>query len=264
VTCAYLLGPDRPVDLFEALPKLGGHADTEIVKDPDGDYYVDVDAQFFHPDTHPLYVCLLRQVGLFDDSNTETGMSRKMTGSLSIFEMDSRQTRLSSASPFSDLISGGQFYGFTVYARKVAREPWTETVHDAVTTLSLSLHTAYFTDKILMPWLSSAVGASLTTINQASIRSSLQGFARSFPEYPWESPITYNSSIGLGGNVQHIAGKSGNLTPMLNTPVKGLTLEGTRWYVIIDHTRHGPYDTVIVNAPPHDSFSFFEGRPSIE
>jgi uncharacterized protein len=108
VICAYLLGPDRPVDLFEALPKLGGHADTEVVKDPDGDYYVDVGAQFFHPETHPLYVCLLHQVGLFDDLNTKTGKSRKMTGSLSIFETDSGQTRLSSKSPFGDPISGGQ------------------------------------------------------------------------------------------------------------------------------------------------------------
>lgn len=267
VTCAYLLGPDRPVDLFEALPKLGGHADTEIVKDPDGDYYVDVGAQFFHPETHPLYVCLLRQVGLFDDSNTETGMSRKMTDSLSIFEMDSAQIRLCSTHPFDDIIAGLQFAAFTEYARKIQGEPWDKTVQTAVNTPPLSLlniPTDYFLKAILMPWLSSAVGAPLETINQASIRSSLQGFARSFPENPLDTPITYNSSIGLGGNVQYIAGKSSTLTPRLNTPVKALTLEGARWYVNTDRDRHGPYDAVIVNAPPHDSVSFFEGRPSIE
>jgi len=41
-----------------------------------------------------------------------------------------------------------------------------------------------------------------------------------------DTPITYNSSIGLGGNVQYITGKSGNLIPTLNTPVKALTPEG--------------------------------------
>jgi len=79
-----------------------------------------------------------------------------------------------------------------------------------------------------------------------------------------DTPITYNSSIGLGGNVQYITGKSGNLIPTLNTPVKALTPEGGRWYVNTDRDRHGPYDAVIVNAPPHDSVSFFEGGPSIE
>jgi hypothetical protein len=187
-------------------------------------------------------------------------MSRKIPGSLSLFSMNTGDTQFSSGSPIRDLASGAQFYAFTQYARSIKSEPWSKTVYEAVNTPPLALLTDYFKHKILMPWLSSAVGARPDVISRASIRSSLQGFARSFPVAPWEPPITYNSSIGLGGNVEHVASKCGNLTPILNTSVKALSFEDEGWYLNTDRNRHGPYNVVIINAPPHDSKLFLQGN----
>ena len=46
---------------------------------------VDVGAQFFHPDTHPIYVTLLEQLGLYDPAHPDSDDTLEAPASLCIF-----------------------------------------------------------------------------------------------------------------------------------------------------------------------------------
>lgn len=56
VAAAYILADTLDVDLFEARSKIGGHCDSHVIDYRGRRITVDLGAQFFHPDTHPIYV----------------------------------------------------------------------------------------------------------------------------------------------------------------------------------------------------------------
>ena len=68
VAAAYFLAGSFDVDLFEARSRIGGHCDSRVIKHRGRRITVDLGAQFFHPDTHPIYVTLLEELGLYDPS----------------------------------------------------------------------------------------------------------------------------------------------------------------------------------------------------
>jgi pyruvate/2-oxoglutarate dehydrogenase complex dihydrolipoamide dehydrogenase (E3) component len=55
VAAAYFLAGTHDVDLFEARSKIGGHCDSHVLDYCGRRITVDLGAQFFHPDTHPIY-----------------------------------------------------------------------------------------------------------------------------------------------------------------------------------------------------------------
>src|SRR6516162_3100593 len=55
VAAAYFLAGTHRVDLFEARSKIGGHCDSHVIDYKGRRITVDLGAQFFHPDTHPIY-----------------------------------------------------------------------------------------------------------------------------------------------------------------------------------------------------------------
>ena len=63
VAAAYFLAGSFDVDLFEARSRIGGHCDSRVIKHQGRRITVDLGAQFFHPDTHPIYVTLLEELG---------------------------------------------------------------------------------------------------------------------------------------------------------------------------------------------------------
>ena len=71
VAAAYFLAGTLDVDLFEARSKIGGHCDSHVVDYEGRRVTVDLGAQFFHPDTHPIYVTLLEELGLYDPAHPD-------------------------------------------------------------------------------------------------------------------------------------------------------------------------------------------------
>ena len=69
VAAAYFLAGTHDVDVFEARSRIGGHCDSRTIDYKGHPVTVDLGAQFFHPDTHPLYVTLLEELGLYDPAN---------------------------------------------------------------------------------------------------------------------------------------------------------------------------------------------------
>ena len=51
--------------------KIGGHCDSHVIDYRGQRLTVDLGAQFFHPDTHPIYVTLLEQLGLYDPAHPD-------------------------------------------------------------------------------------------------------------------------------------------------------------------------------------------------
>ena len=85
VAAAHFLAGTHEVELFEARGRIGGHCDSRTVEHRGHRVTVDLGAQFFHPDTHPIYVTLLEEVGLYDPEHPEADATRESPGSLCVF-----------------------------------------------------------------------------------------------------------------------------------------------------------------------------------
>src|ERR1700729_2573688 len=76
VAAAHFLADRLDVDLFEARSKIGGHCDSHVIDYRGHRITVDLGAQFFHPATHPIYVTLLEQLGLYDPAHPDSDDTR--------------------------------------------------------------------------------------------------------------------------------------------------------------------------------------------
>ena len=85
VAAAHLLADTYDVDLFEARSKIGGHCDSHVIEYRGRRVTVDIGAQFFHPDTHPIYVTLPQELGLYDPAHPATDDTLEAPASLCIF-----------------------------------------------------------------------------------------------------------------------------------------------------------------------------------
>jgi hypothetical protein len=85
IMAAYFLHEDCNVEVFESRHKIGGHCDS-ITFDYQGyPLTVDLGAQFFHPDTHPLYVTLLEEIALFDPEHRDQDETLEAPGGICVF-----------------------------------------------------------------------------------------------------------------------------------------------------------------------------------
>ncbi len=80
LTAAYLLARTDEVTLFEADERLGGHADTHLVAEPDGrEVAVDTGFIVYNEPTYPLLTRLLRELGVTTQAS-EMSMSVSCAG----------------------------------------------------------------------------------------------------------------------------------------------------------------------------------------
>src|SRR6185503_7599945 len=157
VAAAYFLAGSFDVDLFEARSRIGGHCDSRMIKHRGKAITVDLGAQFFHPDTHPL-------------------ATPRRAADFAKFTQLARQTVL------SDM-------------------PWEITVDAWIRSLPLR---RAFKEDVLYPWITATIGCTRGDARRTSARSILQTFALAFPANLLEGPTTYNSKIGLQGNLQRM------------------------------------------------------------
>lgn len=94
-----------------------------------------------------------------------------------------------------------------------------------------------------------------------SARSILQTFALAFPANIFRGATTYNSNLGLGGNLDRMLDRSPGTQVHVNSPVKALTFDGGSWTVQTDSGISGPYSAVVPNAPPPISKALLQPLP---
>ena len=114
---------------------------------------------------------------------------------------------------------------------------------------SLPLRQAFKTD-VLYPWITATIGCARGDARRASARSILQTFALAFPANILEGATTYNSKIGLQGNLQRMLDRSPTAQVHLRTPARALSRKRAGWFLRTPAGRKGPYRFVVLNAPP--------------
>jgi predicted NAD/FAD-binding protein len=249
IAAAHFLSGDFEVDVFEARPRIGGHCDSRVVEHEGAPVTVDLGAQFFHPDTHPVYVTLLEEIGLYDPEDPDGDDTFEAPGTLCVFPVAGGAPVFSSTHP---LATPGRAIGFAVYA-SLARAAvlddldWETTVETWVRGLPVG---RAFQDDVLFPWITATIGCSRDDAARASARSILQTFALAFPANLLRGATTYNSRIGLQGNLQRLLDRSPGTRLHLRTAVRALEPTAAGWFVRTAAERRGPYRQVVLNAPP--------------
>ncbi len=260
VMAAYFLACTLDVDLFEARPKIGGHCDTHMIDDQGQSVVIDVGAQFFHPHTHPIYVTLLELVGLYDPADPNARETLEAPGSLCIFPAGAPPV-FSSSHPFATPSRAIEFAVYSQLARSAVLSDlsWEITVGDWVAGLPV---TQSFKDDVVHPWITALIGCSSADALTASARSILQTFALAFPADLLQGATTYNSRIGLQGNLQRLLDLSPTVQVHLDAPALALTLQDTGWFVQTPAGQQGPYTSVVLNAPPHAGRTLLAALPA--
>jgi uncharacterized protein len=249
VAAAYFLGPTHDVDLFEARSKIGGHCDSHVIDYRGQRLTVDVGAQFFHPDTHPIYVTLLEQLGLYDPAHPDSGDTLEAPASLCIFPAAGGPPAFSSSNPLATPGNAVNFLSYIQLARHavLSEMPWTTTVDAWIRGLDVSQS---FKNDIVYRWITALIGSSQADALRASARSILQTFALAFPADVAQGATTFNSTIGLQGNLQRMLDRSRTVRVHPSTAVHALHRKRAGWFVETPAGTRGPYRFVVLNAPP--------------
>ncbi len=250
VAAAYFLAERHDVDLFEARSKIGGHCDSHVIDYQSRRLTVDLGAQFFHPDTHPIYVTLLEQLGLYDPAHPASDDTLVAPAGLCIFPTAGGPPTFSSSNPLATPGRAIEFVPYTQLARQAVLSdmPWETTVGAWVRGLPVDQS---FKNDVVYPWITALIGCSRADALRASARSILQTFALAFPADVAQGATTYNSTIGLQGNLQRLLDRSRTAQVHLGTAVHALKRQRNGWLLETPTGHHGPYRFVVVNAPPH-------------
>ena len=249
VAAAYFLSGSFDVDLFEARSRIGGHCDSRVIEHRGRRMTVDLGAQFFHPDTHPIYVTLLEELGLYDPEHPDADATVEAPGSLCIFRTAGGAPIFSSSNPLSTPLRAVDFAMFTQLARQAVLTDmsWEITVDAWIRSLPLRRS---FKKDVLYPWITATIGSTRADARRASARSILQTFALAFPANVLEGATTYTSKIGLQGNLQRLLNRSPTARVHVRTPAQALRRRRAGWYLQTPAGRKGPYRFVVLNAPP--------------
>ena len=266
LAAAYFLDGVCDVELLESRSKVGGHCDSQLVDYAGQPITVDLGAQFFHPATHPIYVTLLEELGLYNPDAPNGDETLEAPGSVCIFPMTGGYPfgngwpRFCSTQP---LLTPFRAVDFAIYSQ-VARQAvlgnlsFEVRLDDWINGLPVSRD---FKDNLLFPWLSALIGATRQNAVRSSARAILQTFALAFPANIFEGASTYNSRVGLGGNLDRLLARAASARVQLNAGVTSVGYDGAKWTVQTPTGTYGPYDALIVNAPPHVSKGFLAGLP---
>ena len=249
VAAAYFLAGSFDVDLFEARSRIGGHCDSRVIKHRGRRITVDLGAQFFHPDTHPIYVTLLEELGLYDPEHPDADATLEAPASLCIFRTAGGAPIFSSSHPLSTPQRATDFALFTQLARQAVLSDMSWEISVDAWIRSLPLRQSFKTD-VLYPWITATIGCARGDARRASARSILQTFALAFPANVLEPATTYNSKIGLQGNLQRMLDRSPTVQVHLSSPARALSRKRAGWFVRTPAGRKGPYRFVVLNAPP--------------
>ena len=249
VAAAYFLAGSFDVDLFEARSRIGGQCDSRVIEHRGRRMTVDLGAQFFHPDTHPIYVTLLEELGLYDPEHPDVDATVEAPGSLCIFRTAGGAPIFSSSNPLSTPLRAVDFGMFTQLARQAVLTDmsWEITVDAWIRSLPLRRS---FKKDVLYPWITATIGSTRADARRASARSILQTFALAFPANVLEGATTYTSKIGLQGNLQRLLNRSPTARVHVRTPAQALRRRRAGWYLQTPAGRKGPYRFVVLNAPP--------------
>lgn len=261
---AWLCDAAYRVSLFEAKDGLGGNCDTETVLDRDRPVFADLGAQFFHPETHPTYIALLQHLELLSpaasSSSPAVGRNRlEIPAHLAVLPLEGGAPRFISTHVMRTPLHAIDFAVYSRAARKMAFcGDYAVTMESWVDALNVSRP---FKDRILLPWLTASEGHPLEETKRSSARAILQLFAPSHPKNLLEKATTWCARGGFQATVQALAAQCKHAVFHTRRPVVEVEKIADSWYVGDGDSRSGPFDAVVINAPPWESKKLLERLP---
>jgi predicted NAD/FAD-binding protein len=248
------------VSLFETRSKLGGNCHSEKIDDGRGSMVVDLGVQFFHPETHPTYLALLEQLELVDPVKARPAERRfEIPGGLCVLPLDGRAPYFSTRQVLRSPRFALDFVLFSHAARKMALAgDYGVTIASWVEGLRLS---RAFKRQILLPWLTASEGHPLEETKRSSARAILQLFAPSHPRIPLKRHTTWSASGGFETPILAMAAQCQTTSVHLRSRVVRLDKTEEGWFVYGADVRSGPFDAVVINAPPWESKRLVEHLP---
>src|SRR5262249_20134040 len=110
-----------------------------------------------------------------------------------------------------------------------------------------------FKTQILLPFFTASEGHPLEDTKRSSARAILQLFAPAHPRNPLTKPTFWSSRGGFQATITALAEQCTNTTIHVRTPIAGGEKVDKEWFVHSQDARWGPFDAVVVNAPPWES-----------
>jgi uncharacterized protein len=192
----------------------------------------------------------LEELGIYDPNDRENDSTLDAPGSLCMFTASGLWPVLSTEYPLLNPITCIDFATYVHEARDVILQDksWEMTLQEWISTLSVRKG---FVDKVLYPWISASIGCTRANAAQVSARSILQTFALAFENT--SGSTTMNSRLGTGGNLHRLLGRTPSTKVHLSSPIDELTMINGKWFLRSPQGMHGPFDAVVMNAPPNQS-----------
>lgn len=266
VATAWFCDDEWSVSLFEAKQKLGGNCDSESLGSRHGDVVVDLGAQFFHPETHPTYIALLELLELLEivaSSGARRERHRyEMPGELCVLPVEGGDPHFCSTHVIRTPLHALDFVVYCRAARALAYSgSYDVTIGDWVEGLNVSQR---FKHQILLPWLTASEGHPLVDTKRSSARAILRLFAPTHPRNPLKRATTWGARYGFQSTLAAMAKQNKNTTVHTNAPAQRLEKTAEGWFVHGRDARSGPFDAVVVNAPPWESKKLLDRIPWTE
>ena len=250
VAAAYFLAGTFDVDLFEARSRIGGHCDSRVIKHRGRRITVDLGAQFFHPDTHPIYVTLLEELGLYDPDHPDADATLEAPGSLCIFRTAGGAPIFSSSRPLSTPRACDRLC--RVHSAR-ARRRFCPTCRGRSPSTPGSAacpcgDRSRETSCIRGSRRRSGVRGP-TRSERRRGRSCRRSRWRFRPTFSRAPPRTTRRSA-CRGTCSALLDRSPTAQVHLSTPTRALSRKRAGWFLQTPAGRRGPYRFVVLNAPP--------------
>jgi predicted NAD/FAD-binding protein len=263
VATAWLCDHEWSVDLFEAKNKLGGNCDSETITSDGKDVVVDLGAQFFHPETHPTYIALLDLLEAQGSPAVARAVRRFETpAGLCVLPTGGSEPYFSSACLARTPLFALDFAVYMNAARKMAfTGDYDVTMADWASGLRVSER---FRTQVLLPWLTASEGHPLEHTKRSSARAILQLFAPSHPKNPLVKPSFWSTRGGFQATITALAEQCTNTAIHVSTPILQVERVEEEWFAHSGDARWGPFDAVVISAPPWQSKKLLARLPWAE
>jgi predicted NAD/FAD-binding protein len=199
----------------------------------------------------------LEELDIYDPNDRGNDQTLDAPGSLCMFTASGLWPVLSTEYPLLNPITCIDFATYVHEAREVILQDksWEMTLEDWISTLSVRKG---FVDKVLYPWISASIGCTRANASRVSARSILQTFALAFENT--SGSTTMNSKLGTGGNLHRLLDRIVGTKVHLDSPINELTMVNGKWILRSPEGMHGPFDAVVMNAPPYQSKHLLKPR----
>ncbi|MEV0261172.1 FAD-dependent oxidoreductase [Streptomyces sp. NPDC050617] len=248
LTAAWLMDRTADVEVFEAAPRIGGHADSVEVDVSGRPIHVDLGAQHLAPDAFPAHAALREALGITAADLIPAPLHMTM------MSPGAPQRLLVTPHARADVpretVTGqaweilGRFVAHAV-AFEQGRGDWTTTLEELTAELGLDKP---WTDGLIFPWLASFVGCSNDQAAAMSARAAIAWITRTAPSAPDAAPVF----IGLARGMHHLAQ---TLASQLRNPVRTSTgirqLDVTATGIALRdaHDQERSFDKAVIATP---------------